>query len=182
MRRVADDGRQESETASTANRLVPLRILAGLAVLGWAFVLVIGLAWLILILGLDWGYCGRGDSTYGELSWSLLPPGPTCTWTKEADGFDAHQGPTAVMSLWLLSLLAGGLVARLLVRTAQFGHRTITYALRAATVASAIVGLIALVGASVFGSLPLLGLAAGLFVTSFIAWQLSKKKGKGRLA
>ncbi len=178
---MADAGRRESETAPTANRLVPLRIFAGLAVLGWVSVLLIGLAWLMLILGLDWGYCERGDSTYGELSWSLLPPGPTCTWTNEADDVDAHRGPTAVMSIWLAALLAGGLVAWLLVRTARFGQRTITYAWRTASVVLANVGLIALVGASMFGSIPLLGLAAALFVVSFIAWHSSKSNRTGTI-
>ena len=176
---VADAARHESETTSTVDHLVPLRIFAGLALLGWVFVLLIGLAWLMLILGLDWGYCDRGDSVYGELRWSLVPPGPTCTWTIKADGVDAHQGPTAVMSIWLVTLLVGGLVAWLLVRMARFGHRTITYAWRAASAVLAIIGLIALVGTSVFGSLPLLCLAVGLFVTSFTAWHLSKTKGTG---
>ena len=176
---MADAARRESETAPTADRLVPLRIFAGLAVLGWVSLLLIGLAWLMLILGLDWGYCDRGNSAYGELRWSILPPGPTCTWTTEADGVDAHQGPTAVMSIWLVTLLVGGLVTWLLLRMARFGHRTIIYAWQAASVVMAMLGLIALVGTSVFGSLPLLCLAAGLFVASCIAWHLSKSKGTG---
>ena len=83
------------------------------------------------------------------------------------------------MSIWLVTLLAGGLVAWLLIRMARFGHRTISYAWQAASGVLAMMRRIAVVGASVFGYLPLLCLAAGLLVTSLIAWHLSKSKGTG---
>lgn len=54
------------------------------------------------------------DSTYGDLSWSVLPPGPRCTWTAAEHGLDRVDGPSPVMSLWLLTL--AGLAVRL-VRT-----------------------------------------------------------------
>lgn len=174
MRRV-DDGRSEPQTAATKDELTAWRVLAGLAVVGWFCVLLIGLAGAMLILVLDWGYCERGDSVYGELRWSLLPPGPTCTWTLEADGFDARQGPTAVMSIWLATLVAGGLIAWLLVRRARFGQRTITNAWRAAGVMLAFVGFIALLGATMVASSPLLWMGAGMFVCSVLAWSLGKR-------
>lgn len=141
--------------------------------MGWFFVLLIGVGWAMLILVLDWGYCERGDSVYGQLRWSLLPPGPTCTWTVEADGFDAHQGPTAVMSIWLATLVAGGVLAWPLVRRARFGRRAVTYAWRAASVVLAIVGFIALLGVTMTASSLLFLVAAGLFVCSVLAWVLS---------
>ena len=52
------------------------------------------------------------DSQWGRLSWSVLPPGPKCTWTEPLHGIDRVDGPGSVMSLWLvgLGLLAVGLV------------------------------------------------------------------------
>lgn len=61
---------------------------------------------------LDWGSCGEEGSNYGTLGWSVLPPGPTCTWTVEANGFDKVQGPSPVMSVWLITLIVLGIVAR----------------------------------------------------------------------
>ncbi len=98
-----------------------LAVIAGLSCLG---ILLIGLAWGALITFLDWGYCGRGDSNYGKLGWSLLPPGPTCTWTVESNGVDASWGPTPVMTIWLITLILLGVVARLLVRKARDERRS----------------------------------------------------------
>jgi hypothetical protein len=170
-----DDGRRKPQTAATKTSLTLWRILAGVAVLGWFCVLLIGIGWAMLILVLDWGYCNRGDSVYGQLRWSLVPPGPTCTWTVEADGFDAYQGPTAVMSIWLATLVAGGLMAWILLGKARFGRRAICYALRAAGAVFAIVGFIALLGVAMAGSSQLYLMAAGLFVCSVVAWVISTR-------
>lgn len=82
-------------------------------------VVLIGLAWFIIAaIGIAYGlnvwdmgsmYCPveQGASTYGELSWSILPPGPVCTFTVDVHGFDEVRGPYPVMSIWLLVLVIG---------------------------------------------------------------------------
>lgn len=45
------------------------------------------------------------DSNWGELSWSVLPPGPRCTWSEELNGITRVEGPGPVMSVWLASLV-----------------------------------------------------------------------------
>lgn len=49
----------------------------------------------------------EGIYIYGEFSWSLAPPGPTCTFTVEEHGFDEVRGPSEVMSVWLVVVGAG---------------------------------------------------------------------------
>lgn len=88
------------------------RVSAVLLVLGWTGLLLLGLGWRAFVAADDL-YCehSTGDSNFGELSWSIVPPGPVCTWTTERNGFDERYGPTPVMSIWLLALLViGGLV------------------------------------------------------------------------
>jgi hypothetical protein len=86
-----------------------------------ALLLLIGLGWAVLVHLLGSNVCQLGDSNYGELSWSVLPPGPVCTWTAERDGFDYVEGPSHVVSVWLLVIAAIGAAAawtsRLAVRT-----------------------------------------------------------------
>ena len=48
-----------------------------------------------------------GDSNYGELSWSVVPFGPVCTWAIEANGIDDRDGPSLAGSIWILGVLAG---------------------------------------------------------------------------
>ena len=52
------------------------------------------------------------DSDWGSLSWSVLPPGPRCTWTEELNGVDRVEGPGPVMSIWLVTLALGLVVER----------------------------------------------------------------------
>lgn len=52
------------------------------------------------------------DSEWGELSWSVLPPGPRCTWTAELHGVDRVEGPGPVTTLWLLILAVMAAVLR----------------------------------------------------------------------
>ncbi len=54
-------------------------------------------------------YCqaAEGDYTYGELGWSTVPPGPTCTFTEAEHGFDEVRGPSPVMSVWLAVVATG---------------------------------------------------------------------------
>lgn len=52
---------------------------------------------------------GTSDSNYGTASWSWLPPGRTCTWTKEHNGIEAREGPTDTHAI-TLGIAAAGLV------------------------------------------------------------------------
>ncbi len=45
------------------------------------------------------------DSNWGSLSWSVLPPGPRCTFTEELNGMDLVEGPGPGMSIWLAALV-----------------------------------------------------------------------------
>ena len=76
----------------------------------WGAVLCFGLAWAGMIELQDDLGCehSAGDSNYGEQSWSVLPPGPVCSWTAETNGFDEVRGPTPGMSVWLLVLVTLG--------------------------------------------------------------------------
>ena len=49
----------------------------------------------------------RGDSIYGELSWSLALPGPVCTYTEVLNGFDLEQGPSVWWSVAVAYLVLG---------------------------------------------------------------------------
>ena len=91
------------------------------AVAGWTAVLGLGL---LHAAGVEWmGDLGCeanvGDSNYGAHGWSTLPPGPTCTYTQRMNGFDRVDGPTPVMSIWLLGLALGAIVCLALVRRAR---------------------------------------------------------------
>lgn len=74
--------------------------------LGWLAVAGIGVAYAVMLQLLGDAGCEPtpGSSTYGTFEWSILPPGPTCTFTMVPHGFDAVRGPTPVMSIWLLVL------------------------------------------------------------------------------
>lgn len=87
--------------------------LAGFVDVAGAFVLValVGTAWGALVIAQDDFYCPHPtrDSDYGELSWSVLPPGPQCTWSTESGNHvDDARGPTPVMSVWLATLAVLG--------------------------------------------------------------------------
>lgn len=56
-----------------------------------------------------------GDYTYGSFGWSTVPPGPTCTFTRAAHGFDEVRGPSPVMSVWLALVAAGAATSAVLV-------------------------------------------------------------------
>ena len=77
------------------------RVVVGVAAVLWCGVFVLGVFWAFLILALDSMYCERRDSESGELGWSLLPPGPTCTYPSGTGGVSVWE-PTPVMSVWLL--------------------------------------------------------------------------------
>ncbi len=52
----------------------------------------------------------NGDANPGMLSWSAMPPGHICTWTREQSGFDAVQGPGAWPSIYLALMATTGLI------------------------------------------------------------------------
>jgi hypothetical protein len=80
------------------------------------------LAWVVDFL--DFMNCAVDgfDSNYGELEWSVLPPGPQCVYTEEVNGFDAVVGPSWMWSVGvlidgvLIALTAHALVGLLSVR------------------------------------------------------------------
>jgi hypothetical protein len=109
------------ETGGALRNRRPMRLLAYLAVALWFLVLFVGVAYGASIVALGNGYCEpfEGGSTYGELRWSVWPPGPTCTFTAEVHGFDEVRGPYPVMSIWLAALVAGGVLCVSLLRRSR---------------------------------------------------------------
>lgn len=99
--------------------------------------ILIGLAWLaVAAIGVAYGlhvwrtgdvYCQVAPKVYdyGELSWSVLPPGPVCTFTADAHGFDGVRGPYPVMSIWLLVLVVGAVAFVVARRRARARWRTL---------------------------------------------------------
>ncbi len=98
-----------------------LRIAAYLLSVGWVALLLLGVAYGVMVQMLGSAYCEpvSGSSTYGELNWSIVPPGPTCTFTAAIHGFDAVRGPYPVMSVWLAVLAVGGVLCVALLRRIQ---------------------------------------------------------------
>lgn len=84
-------------------------LLRSLLVTGWVLVLLAGVAYGALVELSGDSYCPiePNSSTYGTQGWSVVPPGPTCTFTAEQRGVDdvistdEVRGPTPVMSIWL---------------------------------------------------------------------------------
>ena len=86
-------------------------VVAVAAVLVWFGALTLGLG-AIAVLELDAGLlCERAgsDANYGQVEWSLLPPGPRCRWTEEINGVDAVEEPGPLTSIWLAALVGLGL-------------------------------------------------------------------------
>lgn len=104
----------------TRRRRLPTdpRALARIAAVIWAIALVVGLGYAILINDMAELYCEpiAGSSDYGAFASSIIPPGPTCTFTEAVHGFDAVRGPSPVMSVWLVSLALGAMWILLLLR------------------------------------------------------------------
>jgi hypothetical protein len=87
----------------------------------WTLVLLsaVGLAVVGVLYGLLLQFVGDlacptpgRDSDWGSLSWSILPPGPRCTWTEELNGIDRADGPGPVMTAWLVTLALAAVVER----------------------------------------------------------------------
>lgn len=87
-------------------------VVAVAAFLVWFGALAMGLG-AVAVVELGGGvFCERAnsDSNYGEMEWSLLPPGPRCRWTEEFNGVDTAEGPGPLMSVWLAAVVGlGGL-------------------------------------------------------------------------
>lgn len=63
-------------------------------VAGLSAVTLAAWAWWIENLNGVFRQCERGDDsnvTYGKLVWKLVPPGPRCVYTEQANGVDATQ-------------------------------------------------------------------------------------------
>jgi hypothetical protein len=100
--------------ASTRDRPPPRR---GIGVLLWlSFVVWLGGAGVgMLALGLEMREASAGslaceakagDSNYGQSEWSWFPLGLDCTWTRQSNGFDAHD-----RAGWGLTAYMAGVVA-----------------------------------------------------------------------
>lgn len=57
-----------------------------------------------------------GSSNYGELTWTAVPPGPTCTWTEATNGFDGEE------RIWSYTFAVVGWVAAAPVLAFWFRH------------------------------------------------------------
>lgn len=88
------------------------RLLALVAAAGWSAILLFGLAYAAFVNYMGELGCAAsaGDSNYGRRDWSVLPPGPTCTYTSDLNGFDRVDGPTPIMFIWIVGLVLGAAV------------------------------------------------------------------------
>ena len=85
----------------------------------WSLTLLVGLGYAVLVNSLGSMYCEpfEGSSQYGELRWSVWPPGPTCSFTQSVHGFSETRGPTPVMTIWIAAIGIGlCLIVALIVR------------------------------------------------------------------
>jgi hypothetical protein len=79
----------------------------------WSVAASLFLVWVVLIQvsgNIVWCEASSGDSNYGELRWSLLPPGHFCSWTTESNGFTATTRPNVLYTVVAVALLVGGVV------------------------------------------------------------------------
>jgi len=77
----------------------------------WVMIALAGWGFALFIQFFGDSFCERGDSNYGDMRWSLLPPGPVCKWTEQRNGFAASDGPGPLTSVWLVVLLVLGFLA-----------------------------------------------------------------------
>lgn len=85
---------------------------------------LVGALWMAFIGVSASTYCERGDSNYGALTWSKLPPGPVCTWSDQTHGGASTTGPTPVMSVWIIVMILLGVVAVIGFRSASAHGRS----------------------------------------------------------
>ena len=106
----------KGDSRSARGTRFPVRLFARLAVAAWVLVLLLSVGYVALVHLLGEEYCEvfegssifENNAVYGELRWSALPPGPTCTFTKDVHGFDEVRGPYSFLSIWLGALVVGG--------------------------------------------------------------------------
>ncbi len=119
IRRATVPGTQAQDAPTEPGRPTCLVLLISV----WVLFLVIGVGYAAMVILLGSAYCEpfEGSSQYGELRWSLWPPGPTCSFTKSVHGFSETRGPTPVMTMWLVGLAVGLCLVIVLI---AWRHRT----------------------------------------------------------
>lgn len=87
----------------------------------WVLGAVVGLGWIWLVSSLGDAGCEHrdGDSNYGELTWSLFPPGSKCTWTVSQNGVDEVEGPSWHGTAYLVSMVIGAGATALIFRASR---------------------------------------------------------------
>ena len=81
-----------------------------LAAIAWLVCLVVGLGVVAFVNFFGDSMCPSRlrDSDDGKLSWSVLPPGHRCVWTKAMNGYDATEGPGWEASAYLVLMVVSG--------------------------------------------------------------------------
>lgn len=87
-------------------------------ILGWCLWFLAGSAFALFIDMLGDVLCSEppDDSNFGRFGWSVIPPGPTCTFTKATNGYDAVRGPSPLMSIWIIGVVVGAVITFRLIR------------------------------------------------------------------
>ena len=81
------------------------------AAIGWFLLLFAGIGVFAIVALAGDAVCASpryGDSNYGRMTWSVLPPGHRCTYTRELNGYDDKPGPSLYPSAYLLVLVVSG--------------------------------------------------------------------------
>jgi hypothetical protein len=79
-------------------------------VAAWLTVAFLGFGYLVLVAACP---SPASNMTSGDLGWSVLPPGPKCTWNEAEHGVSgSDDGPGPVMSVWIVSLVLLGFGAK----------------------------------------------------------------------
>lgn len=115
-------------------------LLSGLVAL-WIGAVVIGVGGFSFTVFLgDLGCEARvGDSNYGVQTWSWVPLGHGCKWTRADNGFDGTKGPGPLPSVYVGAIAIGAVALY-----AQGRRRAI---LRVGVVAAIVVSAVAVFGA-----------------------------------
>jgi hypothetical protein len=101
------DARKEASTDARGNRV------AGVPVVG------LGVVAFVNFFGDSMCPSRLRDSDAGKLSWSVLPPGHRCVWTKAMNGYDATEGPGWEASAYLVFMVVSGVAIVRVFRTSE---------------------------------------------------------------